>query len=223
MIGRDRTDLREDRRALQSLRNALVLLRKALGPEGGRIRSPARDALTLDLAGAEADVVRFDTGVQASKLMPLHEVVQAAQAAQAQGATRFCMGAAWRSPKQRDMERVTEMVREVKALGLETCMTLGMLDGDQACALKNAGLDYYNHNLDSAPEFYGRIISTRSYQDRLDTLAEVHFQRGDRDQALQLMKKCIELDPKNRYFRDQLKRFEAGDPKAPLPESPDNE
>ena len=115
----------------------------------------------------------FDTGVQASKLMPLHEVVQAAQAAKAQGATRFCMGAAWRSPKQRDMERVTEMVREVKALGLETCMTLGMLDGDQACALKNAGLDYYNHNLDSAPEFYGRIISTRSYQDRLDTLAEV--------------------------------------------------
>ena len=115
----------------------------------------------------------FDTGVQASKLMPLHEVVQAAQAAQAQGATRFCMGAAWRSPKQRDMERVTEMVREVKALGLETCMTLGMLDGDQACALKDAGLDYYNHNLDSAPEFYGRIISTRSYQDRLDTLAEV--------------------------------------------------
>jgi biotin synthase len=115
----------------------------------------------------------FDTGVQASKLMPLHEVVQAAQAAKAQGATRFCMGAAWRSPKQRDMERVTEMVREVKALGLETCMTLGMLDGDQACELKNAGLDYYNHNLDSAPEFYGRIISTRSYQDRLDTLAEV--------------------------------------------------
>ena len=115
----------------------------------------------------------FDTGVKASKLMPLHEVVQAAQAAKAQGATRFCMGAAWRSPKERDMEHVTEMVREVRALGLETCMTLGMLDGDQARALKEAGLDYYNHNLDSAPEFYGRVISTRTYQDRLDTLAEV--------------------------------------------------
>ena len=115
----------------------------------------------------------FDTGVEAGKLMPLHEVVQAAQVAKAQGATRFCMGAAWRSPKQRDMERVTEMVREVRALGLETCMTLGMLDGDQARSLKAAGLDYYNHNLDSAPEFYGRVISTRTYQDRLDTLAEV--------------------------------------------------
>jgi biotin synthase len=115
----------------------------------------------------------FDTGVAAGRLMPLQEVVDAAQAAKAQGATRFCMGAAWRSPKERDMERVTAMVREVRALGLETCMTLGMLDGAQARALKDAGLDYYNHNLDSAPEFYGSIISTRSYQDRLDTLAEV--------------------------------------------------
>jgi biotin synthase len=115
----------------------------------------------------------FDTGVEASKLMPLQEVVEAAQAAKAQGATRFCMGAAWRSPKERDMERVTEMVREVRALGLETCMTLGMLEAGQAQALKNAGLDYYNHNLDSAPEFYGKIISTRTYQDRLDTLAHV--------------------------------------------------
>jgi len=115
----------------------------------------------------------FDTDVEASKLMPLDAVVQAAQAAKAQGATRFCMGAAWRSPKERDMESVTAMVREVRALGLETCMTLGMLDGEQARALKVAGLDYYNHNLDSAPEFYGRIISTRTYQDRLDTLNEV--------------------------------------------------
>ena len=105
--------------------------------------------------------------------MPLQEVVEAAQAAKAQGATRFCMGAAWRSPKSRDMERVTEMVREVKALGLETCMTLGMLDAEQAQALDDAGLDYYNHNLDSAPEFYGSVISTRTYQDRLDTLAQV--------------------------------------------------
>jgi len=115
----------------------------------------------------------FDTGVEASKLMPLQEVIDAAQAAKAQGATRFCMGAAWRSPKPRDMEHVTEMVREVKALGLETCMTLGMLDAEQAQSLDAAGLDYYNHNLDSAPEFYGRIIGTRTYQERLDTLANV--------------------------------------------------
>jgi len=115
----------------------------------------------------------FDTGVEASKLMPLQEVVEAAQAAKAQGATRFCMSAAWRSPKARDLEKVTDMVREVRALGLETCMTLGMLEAEQARALKDAGLDYYNHNLDSAPEFYGSIISTRTYQDRLDTLAHV--------------------------------------------------
>jgi biotin synthase len=115
----------------------------------------------------------FDTGLEASKLMPLREVIAAAQAARTQGATRFCMGAAWRSPKARDMARVTEMVREVKALGLETCMTLGMLDAGQAQSLDEAGLDYYNHNLDSAPEFYPSIISTRTYQDRLDTLANV--------------------------------------------------
>lgn len=115
----------------------------------------------------------FDTGIVASKLMPLAEVMEAAQAAKAQGATRFCMGAAWRSPKARDMEKVTAMVREVRALGLETCMTLGMLEAQQAQALKDAGLDYYNHNLDSAPDFYGSIISTRTYQDRLDTLAHV--------------------------------------------------
>jgi len=112
-------------------------------------------------------------GVEASKLMPIDEVLAAAKAAQSEGATRFCMGAAWRSPKERDMEKVTEMVREVRALGLETCMTLGMLDAQQAQTLKDAGLDYYNHNLDSAPEFYGNIISTRTYQDRLDTLTNV--------------------------------------------------
>ncbi len=115
----------------------------------------------------------FDTGVEASKLMPLQEVVEAARAAKTQGATRFCMGAAWRSPKPRDIERVSEMVRAVKALGLQTCMTLGMLDAEQARALDDAGLDYYNHNLDSAPEFYAGIISTRTYQQRLDTLAHV--------------------------------------------------
>lgn len=114
-----------------------------------------------------------DSGVEASKLMPLAQVVEAAQAAKDKGATRFCMGAAWRSPKERDMEQVTDMVREVRALGMETCMTLGMLEADQAQALKDAGLDYYNHNLDSAPEFYDSIISTRTYQDRLDTLSNV--------------------------------------------------
>ena len=115
----------------------------------------------------------FDAGVEASKLMPLDEVVAAARAAKAQGATRFCMGAAWRSPKARDMERIAAMVREVKALGLEACVTLGMLNADQAHALKEAGLDYYNHNLDTSPEYYGRIIGTRTYQDRLDTLSHV--------------------------------------------------
>jgi biotin synthase len=115
----------------------------------------------------------YDTGLEASKLMPLQEVVEAANAAKAQGATRFCMGAAWRSPRPRDMARVAEMVREVKALGLETCMTLGMLDADQAQTLEDAGLDYYNHNLDSAPDFYGSIVSTRTYQERLDTLTHV--------------------------------------------------
>lgn len=114
-----------------------------------------------------------DSGIEASKLMPLAEVIEAARAAKDQGATRFCMGAAWRSPKERDMARVTDMVREVRALGLETCMTLGMLEAEQAQALKDAGLDYYNHNLDSAPEFYERIITTRTYQDRLDTLGYV--------------------------------------------------
>ncbi|MEF7615377.1 biotin synthase BioB [Aquincola sp. MAHUQ-54] len=115
----------------------------------------------------------FDTGVPASKLMALDEVLAAARDARAQGATRFCMGAAWRSPKERDMERLTDMVRGVRALGLETCMTLGMLEPGQARALKDAGLDYYNHNLDTAPDFYGEVVGTRTYQDRLDTLGHV--------------------------------------------------
>jgi biotin synthase len=115
----------------------------------------------------------FDTGVEASKLMPLGEVVEAAQAAKEQGATRFCMGAAWRSPKDRDIERVAAMIREVKAIGLETCVTLGMLEVNQAYSLKKAGLDYYNHNLDTSPEHYAKIVSTRTYQDRLDTLSNV--------------------------------------------------
>ncbi len=115
----------------------------------------------------------YDTGVDADKLMPLEQVLDAARAAQSQGATRFCMGAAWRNPKPHQLEQVAEMVRGVKSLGLETCVTLGMLKGEQAQALKAAGLDYYNHNLDTSPEFYGQIISTRTYQDRLDTLEHV--------------------------------------------------
>lgn len=116
---------------------------------------------------------QYDTGVEAEKLMPLDKVLEAARAAQAHGATRFCMGAAWRSPKQRDLEPVMKMIEGVKALGMETCVTLGMLEAQQAQALKDAGLDYYNHNLDTSPEFYGQIISTRTYQDRLDTLEHV--------------------------------------------------
>ncbi len=114
-----------------------------------------------------------DTGLAADKLMPLQEVLQAAQAAKASGATRFCMGAAWRNPKPHHLDAVADMISGVKALGLETCVTLGMLTASQAGQLKEAGLDYYNHNLDTAPEFYGNIISTRTYQDRLDTLGHV--------------------------------------------------
>lgn len=116
---------------------------------------------------------RYDTGVTAQKILPLDTVLEAAREAKAQGATRFCMGAAWREPKDRDLEKVETMVREVKALGLETCATLGMLGEGQAERLKNAGLDYYNHNLDTAPEFYENIVTTRDYQNRLDTLGRV--------------------------------------------------
>ena len=116
---------------------------------------------------------RYSTGVENQDLLPLNEVIAAAQAAKANGASRFCMGAAWRGPKDRDLEPVMEMVKAVKALGMETCVTLGMLRDGQAEKLKTAGLDYYNHNLDTAPEFYGEIISTREYQDRLDTLGRV--------------------------------------------------
>jgi len=105
--------------------------------------------------------------------MPLDEVVAAAKQARASGATRFCMGAAWRRPKQRDLEPVLDMIRAVRELGMETCVTLGMLEADQVAQLREAGLDYYNHNLDTSPEFYGEIITTRTYQDRLDTLQHV--------------------------------------------------
>ena len=116
---------------------------------------------------------RFHTGVENEGMLKLEAVIDAAKAAKATGATRFCMGAAWRSPKDRELEPVFEMVKAVKALGMETCLTAGMLREGQAEKLRAVGLDYYNHNLDTAPEFYGEIISTRDYQDRLDTLGRV--------------------------------------------------
>ena len=116
---------------------------------------------------------RYDTGLKAQKLMSLEDVVEKARQAKAAGASRFCMGAAWRSPKDKDVAQVAQMVASVKALGLEACATLGMLNGEQARTLKAAGLDYYNHNLDTAPDFYGDVIKTRDYQDRLDTLEQV--------------------------------------------------
>jgi biotin synthase len=115
----------------------------------------------------------FDTGLEKEKLLAVEKVLEEARAAKASGATRFCMGAAWRSPRDKDMAAVLAMVNGVKSLGLETCMTLGMLDGEQAQQLATAGLDYYNHNLDTSPEYYGEIITTRTYQDRLNTLANV--------------------------------------------------
>ena len=135
--------------------------------------------LSIKTGGCEEDcsycpqAARYDTGVEAKKILGIETVLEAARQAKENGATRFCMGAAWRSPKERDMDKVEEMVREVKALGLETCATLGMLEEQQAERLKAAGLDYYNHNLDTAPEFYNNVISTREYQDRLDTLGHV--------------------------------------------------
>ncbi|MFC0167577.1 biotin synthase BioB [Pseudoduganella danionis] len=135
--------------------------------------------LSIKTGGCEEDcgycpqAARYDTGVEAKKILDIDTVLEAARQAKDNGATRFCMGAAWRSPKDRDMDKVEEMVREVKALGMETCATLGMLEEQQAQRLKDAGLDYYNHNLDTAPEFYDNVISTREYKDRLDTLGRI--------------------------------------------------
>jgi biotin synthase len=135
--------------------------------------------LSIKTGGCEEDcgycpqAARYDTGVEAKKILDLDTVLDAAREAKSKGATRFCMGAAWRSPKERDMEKVEAMVRGVKALGMETCATLGMLEEGQAEQLKQAGLDYYNHNIDTAPDFYGDVISTREYRDRLDTLGRV--------------------------------------------------
>jgi biotin synthase len=116
---------------------------------------------------------RYDSDLSPEALMPVDAVLKAAQQAKEQGASRFCMGAAWRSPKDRDIERVVEMVQGVKALGMETCVTLGMLSDKQTQALKDGGLDYYNHNLDTSEDYYSEIITTRTYQDRLDTLERV--------------------------------------------------
>jgi len=116
---------------------------------------------------------KYDTGVKASKLMEVEKVLTEARAAKDAGASRFCMGAAWRNPKDKDLDQVCAMVEGVKALGMETCVTLGMLTFEQTARLKQAGLDYYNHNLDTSPEYYRHIISTRTYQDRLDTLEHV--------------------------------------------------
>jgi len=151
--------------------------------------------------------VHHDTGVDASKLMSVDAVLDAARAAQAAGATRFCMGAAWRSPTDRDVDKVAELVRGVRDLGLQTCATLGMLAPAQAQTLADAGLDYYNHNLDSAPDFYPQIIGTRVYQDRLDTLQNVRaagvkvccggiIGMGEtRDQRAGLIAELASLDP----------------------------
>jgi len=117
--------------------------------------------------------VRFDTGLEREALLPLEQVRDAARRARAAGATRFCMGAAWRSPRDRDLDRVIEMVQAVRDQGLETCVTLGMLESEQARKLKDAGLDYYNHNLDTSPDYYKQVVTTRSYEDRLDTLGHV--------------------------------------------------
>jgi biotin synthase len=120
-----------------------------------------------------AQSARHDTGLERESLLPIDEVMRAARIAREQGATRFCMGAAWRNPTDKNLEQVIAMIEGVHALGLETCVTLGMLTAPQARRLKDAGLDYYNHNLDTSPEFYGRVITTRTFQDRLDTLEHI--------------------------------------------------
>ncbi len=116
---------------------------------------------------------KYNTGLEREKLLSQEQVVEAARAARDKGATRFCMGAAWRNPTDKNLDRVIDMIQAVHDLGLETCVTLGMLSGDQAARLKDAGLDYYNHNLDTSPEYYGEVITTRTFEDRLDTLEQV--------------------------------------------------
>lgn len=157
------------------------LMAKALGvkqanwPDGKVQKSQLLSIKTGGCAencGYCSQSAHFDTGLEASKLMPLEDVVSAARRAKENGADRFCMGAAWRSLKQRDVPKVAAMIEAVKAEGLETCVTLGMLEEGQAEALKSAGLDYYNHNLDTSPEYYGSVVTTRTYDDRLETLGK---------------------------------------------------
>ena len=157
------------------LHRAQLLHRENFDPNAVQVST----LLSIKTGGCSEDcgycpqAARYHTEVEDEPLMQLEDVLAAAKEAQNSGATRFCMGAAWRGPKQRDLEPVLKMIAEVKAMGLETCATLGMLKEGQAEQLKDAGLDFYNHNLDTAPEFYGDVISTRTYQDRLDTLGRV--------------------------------------------------
>lgn len=159
--------------SLDTLMGKALSVKQANWPDGKVQKS---QLLSIKTGGCAEDCgycsqsAHFDTGLDASKLMPLDEVVTAARRAKQDGADRFCMGAAWRSLKDRDVPKVAAMIEAVKAEGLETCVTLGMLEEGQAEALKQAGLDYYNHNLDTSPEYYGTVVSTRTYDDRLDTL-----------------------------------------------------
>ena len=181
-LGRIRSDwTREEIRALFSLPftellfQAQTVHRMHFDPREVQVST----LLSIKTGGCSEDCAycpqsaHHDTGLEADKLMEVEAVLKEARAAKDAGSGRFCMGAAWRSPKARDMDRICAMIEGVKAMGLETCVTLGMLEEDQARQLKSAGLDYYNHNLDTSPEYYGSIITTRTYQDRLDTLAHV--------------------------------------------------
>ncbi|MGB4812062.1 MAG: biotin synthase BioB [Methylophilaceae bacterium] len=157
------------------MHQATTVHRANFDPNGVQVST----LLSIKTGGCSEDcgycpqAARYHTEVENEPMMALDDVLTAAREAKNNGASRFCMGAAWRSPKQRDLEPVLRMIAEVKAMGLETCATLGMLKDGQAAQLKEAGLDYYNHNLDTAPEFYGDVITTRTYQDRLDTLDSV--------------------------------------------------
>ena len=160
---------------LDTLIGRALEVKRANWPDGALQKS---QLLSIKTGGCPEDCgycsqsAKVETGLKADKLMPLGEVVEAAKRAKANGADRFCMGAGWRSLKDRDLPKVAEMITAVKAEGLETCVTLGMLEDGQAEALKDAGLDYYNHNLDTSPEYYTKVVSTRTYADRLDTLAK---------------------------------------------------
>lgn len=169
-----REDIREIySQPLDALMGDALLVKRANWPDGALQKS---QLLSIKTGGCPEDCgycsqsAHFDTGLGADKLMPLDDVIAAAQRAKAGGADRFCMGAGWRSLKDRDLPKVAAMISAVKAEGLETCVTLGMLEDGQAEQLKDAGLDYYNHNLDTSPEYYTTVVSTRTYDDRLETL-----------------------------------------------------